>query len=300
MSDVVSLPDVELERWSWVRSDGTELTGWRTPQQDGTKPVLVFLHGNGFAQKIYLPLFAELVEHVDLVLPEQASHGEAPQTDHFMGWNGSANLVADYLNAQSGNWKNWVLSGHSFGGILSFLAADKLQFPPQCLVLLDPIILPRRVVWMTRIQQLLGLTRFHPMVSITRNRTRRFESREQAFEKFSGRGVFKGWTDQALWSYVNASLTPTKDGGVALITDPKRECEIFGSYAWGLRKKIKAIDINTLVLLGNKTFPFQQQAVKQAAGTNRHLHVELLEGGHCFMQEIPRETASRLLSFIKK
>jgi pimeloyl-ACP methyl ester carboxylesterase len=294
-----AVPPLDLERWQWTSESGLEVSGWRSPNAGQNKPVLVFLHGNGFAQKIYSPLLSLLSVEFDLYLPEAPNHGEALQTSRFIGWNATAKLYAEHLDKVSGGWSDWYLSGHSFGGVVSILLANYVIRKPRMMVLLDPIILPRPLVWMARLQRAFKLTRFHPMVSITRNRRRKFSSYQEAYEYFDGRGAFKGWTRAALSSYVIHSLTSDDSGGLTLVTPPKAECDIYSSFAWGLRRHIGALSVPCRILLGRSTFSYQQRAIKKVVKKHKATSLEMVEGGHCFMQQFPEDTASRLLSFVK-
>jgi len=291
------LVEAPLERWSWKDQTGYVVSGWRSPGIGQKKPVLVFLHGNGFAPKIYMPLLSMLCKHFDLFLPEIPLHGEAGAQSRFMGWNSTSAIYGRLVDSFASEWSQWFLSGHSFGGVLAILLARRTQRPPKKLVLLDPIILPRRYVWIARIQRWLGLTRFHPMVAITRKRRQQFTSFQEAYAYFEGRGAFRGWTRDALSAYVLFNLKSTGQG-VELITPPAAECDIYSSYAWGLRSDLSQLTTPCHILIGNETFPYQQRAVRETVASYQALSSELVEGGHCFMQQFPEETVKRLLSYV--
>ena len=55
---------MHLLPWSHPTSAGFTLSGWHTPPSG--KPLLHFLHGNGFCGRTYEPMLAGLAEHFDL------------------------------------------------------------------------------------------------------------------------------------------------------------------------------------------------------------------------------------------
>ncbi|TKA89090.1 alpha/beta fold hydrolase, partial [Halopseudomonas bauzanensis] len=52
--------------WSHSCSAGFTLRGWHSPPSG--KPLLHFIHGNGFCCRTYEPMLALLAEHFDLWL----------------------------------------------------------------------------------------------------------------------------------------------------------------------------------------------------------------------------------------
>ncbi len=57
---------MHLLPWSHSCSAGFTLRGWHTPPSG--KPLLHFLHGNGYCGRVYEPLLALLAEDFDLWL----------------------------------------------------------------------------------------------------------------------------------------------------------------------------------------------------------------------------------------
>ena len=57
---------MQLLPWSHASSAGFTLRGWHSPASG--KPVLHFLHGNGYCGRVYQPLLEHLAEDFDLWL----------------------------------------------------------------------------------------------------------------------------------------------------------------------------------------------------------------------------------------
>lgn len=129
--------------WAHVTSAGFTLRGWHSLPSG--KPVLHFLHGNGFCCRTYEPLLARLARHFDLWLCDLQGHGESDHGGAFMGWNRNAELALEAFEAGRARFGQAPLfaCGHSFGGVLTALMMSARPGLFRRAVLLDPIIFPR-------------------------------------------------------------------------------------------------------------------------------------------------------------
>ncbi|MOA41672.1 Alpha/beta hydrolase family protein [compost metagenome] len=88
------------------------------------------------------------------------------------------------------------------------------------------------------------------------------------------------------------------EGGVELKCRPSREAEIFSSFPKRLWPSLGKVTTPTLVLYGERTYPFVPKAVARWCAQNRHASGHRVEGGHCFMQEHPEDSAERVARFL--
>ncbi|HBP1694714.1 TPA: alpha/beta hydrolase, partial [Pseudomonas aeruginosa] len=109
--------------------------------------------------------------------------------------------------------------------------------------------------------------------------------------------IFKGWTDEALWAYVEYALKES-DGGVELKCRPSREAEIFSSFPRRLWPSLDKITTPTRVLYGDRTYPFVAKSVARWCSLNPQVSAHAVVGGHCFMQEDPADAAERVRDFL--
>lgn len=281
--------------WSHSCSAGFTLRGWHSPPSG--KPLLHFIHGNGFCGRTYEPMLALLAEHFDLWLCDMQGHGDSDHGGAFVGWNRNAELAMEAFVAGKaifGDVPRYAL-GHSFGGVLTslILAAHPQMF--RRAVLLDPVLFPEQEMLKRR---LLGRFVRNPLVEATRKRRSQWPDRQTAFDKLQGRGIFQGWEDAALHAHVHHALRDEAGQGVVLKCAPTREAEIFESAPRGLWRSLGKIQTPVRLIHGDKTYPFVQQSAARLSASNPHVTVEELPGGHCFMQENPGLTAQRVLAFL--
>lgn len=131
---------MQLIPWTHSTSAGFTLRGWHSSPSG--KPLLHFLHGNGFCGRTYAPLLEALAVDFDLWLCDIQGHGDSDHGGRFLGWNRNAELAIEAFEAGRGIFGEVprVAVGHSFGGVLTSLI---LAHHPRLFaraVLLDPVI----------------------------------------------------------------------------------------------------------------------------------------------------------------
>lgn len=289
---------MQLIPWSHESSEGFTLRGWRSPASG--RPLLHFLHGNGFCCLAYQPLLMHLGEHFDLWLSDVQGHGDSDHGGVFRGWNRSAALAVEAFDAGRGEYGDVprFAVGHSFGGVLTglILATEPRLF--ERAVLLDPVLFSRRMIGVMGAAALVGLHRRHALARKAATRRSHWPDREAALASLQGRGIFKGWTDAALHAYVEHAIGECGEG-VVLKCRPSREVEIFSSFPERMWTHLARIQTPTRILYGEHTYPFVPHSVQRLAALNQQVSVQQVAGGHCFMQEDPAAAAEQVMSFLQ-
>lgn len=280
-------------------ADGPAIAGWCTRQDHDA--VLFFAHGNGFCGRVYQPLHELLAQKYDLLMLDIPGHGQTPESE-FVGWN----QTAEHL------WQSIKLSddfiagrdlhavGHSLGGMLSMLAASEHPETFKSMVMLDPIMFPPPLFFFMHVVHRLGLTSvFHPFVKPTLRRRDGWPDKQQAFSYFHNRKIFKGWTDEALDSYVQHALKQNGDE-VRLCCRPELEARWFGTLPRQLWPSIKKLSVPVTIFMGQETYPFSLRAGRHAQKHNSSINYSVVPGGHCFMQEYPEQAASYVFTALEE
>jgi pimeloyl-ACP methyl ester carboxylesterase len=292
------LVHMRLIPWSHDTDAGFTLRGWHSPPSG--KPLLHFLHGNGFCGRTYEAMLKPLSSHFDLWLSDVQGHGDSDHGGPFLGWNRSGELAMKAFEAHLpmfGKVPCYAV-GHSFGGVLTCLALADHPRRFTKAVVLDPVIFSAAMAMGITLAESLGLSGQNPLARSARKRRKHWSDRETAFESLHGRGTYKGWREDALQNFVTHALKDSADGGVELKCRPSREAEIFSSAPTGLWTALRHVETPTLLIHAVHTFPFVISSAQQWAETNPKVQVQQVSGGHCFMQERPDETAAEILSFL--
>jgi pimeloyl-ACP methyl ester carboxylesterase len=219
---------------------------WDGPEPDA--PVLHFAHANGFNGQTYRTLLAPLADRFRILAPDMRGHG-ATDLPALPAQHRSVLLFAEdivrHLEAQGVTGAApALLAGHSYGATASLFVASLRPDLVKGLVLLDPVILARRMHWMMRTRW--GRDRLLKSMPIAANALKRrsvFESRDALFTSYKGRGAFKTWPDEVLRDYIDGGTRARADGQVELACSPEWEATNFVSHGkspWGILKSVRA------------------------------------------------------------
>ncbi|RZL01392.1 MAG: alpha/beta hydrolase [Rubrivivax sp.] len=289
---------MQLTPWVYTGREGFALRGWHTPPTG--KPLLHFIHGNGFCGRAYEPLLRPLAQDFDLWLSDVQGHGDSDPGGRFVGWNRSAELAVEALTAHLAPYQHvpCFAVGHSFGGVLSCLAVAHNPGLFERAVVLDPVILQPHVLMAAQMTLWTGLANHSELARKARARRRHWPDRDSARASLHNRGVYKGWADESLQAFIDHALRDSPEGGVELKCSPDREAEVFSSVAQGLWTALNRIDIPIQVIRAEHTFPFIAASTQQWKSMNQNVSDVVVPGGHCFMQETPNQTAQMVKRYL--
>ena len=289
---------MQLLPWSYPCPEGFTLRGLRS--EPSGKPLLHFLHGNGFCSMAYRPLLVLLADSFDLWLSDVQGHGDSDHGGPFLGWNRAAKLAAEAFEAglkAYGDVPRYAV-GHSFGGVLtSLIVAERPQLFRKA-VMLDPVIFSPSMISSLRLLSALGLNRRHSLARKAAARRQHWPDRASAKAALVNRGIFKGWSDEALNAYVEHGLKD--DGqGVALKCSPEREVDIFSTFPRRLWRSLRRVQTPSLVIHGRDSYPYVARSIKRWTAINQHLNSQVIDGQHCFMQVDPAASARAIQGFLQ-
>lgn len=283
---------MQLTPWQHTTPEGFTLRGWHS--RPSGKPLLHFLHGNGFCGRVYEPMLQHLAADLDLWLCDIQGHGDSDHGGAFLGWNRNAQLALEAFRAcgQAFQGVPHHAAGHSFGGVLTALMLGEHPSAFQRAALLDPVLFTPAMILGLSMAELTGTAKLTPMARSALRRRKHWPSREEAFASLRGRGAYKGWADEALQAFVDHALRDSPGGGVELKCRRSREADIFSSAPERLWATLGRVRTPTLVLHARHTFPFVSESVARWQLVNDAVEARQVEGGHCFMQERPQEAAA--------
>jgi pimeloyl-ACP methyl ester carboxylesterase len=145
-----------------------------------------------------------------------------------------------------------ILGGHSFGAASGIIASEQIKDKLAGYVGLDPVTMP----FLPRLfSQLPGgravMKRYLPIARGAGRRRFVFDSKTAAFERYKGRGAFKGMPDATLDDYLEGGLKDHPEG-LQLCCHPLWEQAIFAAQGSGLFKHLKHLPANSQIVYGGK------------------------------------------------
>jgi len=284
---------MELLPWAHATSAGFTLRGWHSPPSG--KPLLHFLHGNGFCTRSYEPMLALLAEDFDLWLCDLQGHGQSDHGGKFVGWNRNAELALEAFESERSRFGDvpYFACGHSFGGVLTglIMAARPELFTRA--ILLDPVFFPPGLIALRRCFGLFGIHK-NPVAQRARLRRDSWPDRAAAHASLHSRGMFRGWDESAFDAHIEHALRDHPERGVELCCRPSREADVFMTMPQGLWRSLRRIKTPTRIVYGDRTYPFVGASARRLAASGNACTVHKTVGGHCFMLESPRLAAEQV------
>ncbi|MES0872645.1 alpha/beta fold hydrolase [Sinimarinibacterium thermocellulolyticum] len=276
--------------WQSNAGAGPTLRGRRL---DNGRALIHFLHGNGFCGGVYWPFLRHLTGDYDLFCHDLEGHGASDAPARYSGTAAIIKRVPQIIDEQCAQAAWMIGVGHSFGAAVTLAVAARRPDLFRVLVLLDPILLPTPSWLGVKLASRLGR---NPMANAARRRRERWASRDEALARLRGRGIYAGWCEEALASFVDHATRDDGDGRV-LCCPRELEAAIFENpvYPWRLIRRVRC---PVLFLYGESSYPFLPRAARLAARLNRNLTVCAVPGGHCFMQEDPERAATALRRYL--
>ncbi|MGB6317771.1 MAG: alpha/beta hydrolase, partial [Litorimonas sp.] len=219
---------------------------------DADAPVrLVFCHANGFNARSYRAVIDPL--GVPALALDLRGHGETRLPTDVAGlknWQIFADDIAAVFDQAVS--EPVVLAGHSYGAVSAILSLPRLGGRVAGYAGFDPVLVPWlfRQIARTRTGRAYMKTRI-PIARKAGQRKSRFDSVEAAFERYRGRGAFKGVPDPVLRDYLDGGTRELSEGGVALACDPLWEQAIFVAQAHDLFRQVPRLpDASRIVFAG--------------------------------------------------
>jgi len=261
-----------------------------------------FLHGNGFCAGTYTPFIRYLVDDLHILASDVRGHGgsDQPRVERVRHWDIFAEDLKILIEQKMSSPVIGI--GHSLGAVTTYMAAAKYPHLFGGIVLIDPVILPRRLLWLLAALKFLGLGGTLPLAKMARRRRRIFKSKQEALRLFAaGRGIFKNWSKEFVQAYLECGLLEKDEKTAVLKCDPELEAQIFESIplkVWRYAKKIKC---PVMAIRGELSDTFFADAAQRLGDIIADYELQTIpDTGHFPPMEKPQESARLILDFVHR
>lgn len=201
---------------------------------------VLFLHANGFNARTYRAVLSDLPE-LHVLAIDLRGHGRSAGWPDVTSWYDLRDDILALLPQVTA--RPVVLAGHSMGGATALLAAAARPDLTRALALFDPV-LPSQSALAMRGES--GAT--NPLAEGALRRRNAFASREEAFGRMVGRGIFATWPQVALRDYLADGLREDGTGGYVLSCAPTSEAANFAAFGYDPLVAIAALRAPATVL----------------------------------------------------
>lgn len=200
-------------------------------ESSGDQDVTVhFAHATGFNAETYRGLADRLDPRLRLYLMDARGHGMsvAPaEPSKLRSWRPYRKELEAFVETLR---QPVVLAGHSFGATISMELAARRPELVLGLVLVDPVVVPPRLIPMMAVARTLGFAeRLVPIAKMAARRRMEFPSSADAVENYAGKGAFRTWPRDWIQAYVDGGTVATETGTVRLSCDRAWESKTFAA-----------------------------------------------------------------------
>lgn len=263
----------------------------------GGSKIIQFLHANGYGPECY----RKCVEHMDAsnyscFLPLLRPLQEGAKPEEFHSWE----MMSDDLIVQMDQKgrKNVIGLGHSMGGITTWLAAIKRPDLFKEIILIDPVIMPKKF----RLFRLLPLSlrsRFFPIVQIAKKRRDQWESQQAIVDHLRSKKVYQRF-DKEVWNdFLKYSFIQQGDH-LTLKYTKEWEARIYATvpFVWN---KIKQCNVPVTIIKAEFSDVITAGTWSQLSKTILQANLVEMKGvGHLMPFEKPIELGEMLGAIISK
>jgi pimeloyl-ACP methyl ester carboxylesterase len=261
-----------------------------------------FLHGNGFCAGTYTPFIRYLVDDLHIMASDVRGHGgsDEPRIERVRHWEIFAEDLKIFIEQKMTS--PVIGMGHSLGAVTTYITAAKYPHLFGGIVLIDPVILPRRLLWLLAAVKILGLGGRIPLAKMARRRRRTFKGKQEALRLFTaGRGIFKTWSKEFVHAYLECGLLEKDEKTAVLKCDPELEAQIFESVPLNVWRYAKKIKCPVLAIRGELSDTFFADAARRLGDIIADYELQTIpHSGHFPPMEKPQQSARLILDFIDR
>ena len=265
-----------------------------TDHDNSDGPTVVFLHANGYPPESYRLLLETLSHGATVYTVEHRPLWISEPAPKRLSWQ----IYADDLIAtldQSPLGAVWLL-GHSMGAVISLLIAERRPDLVRGLIAMDPVLLPRRLIWASRLLGLFSGDNM-PMVKRALGRPHDFDSYEAAFDFYRGKRAFQRVSDAVLLDYVHSAHQASPEQRITLRWSGAWEACVYRSagIVW---PALGAIKMPMLGIAGSVSDVLSAPVLDRWQQKVKQLSLHVLSGGHLIPLEAPEQCAELIKDFI--
>ncbi|MGB0938330.1 MAG: alpha/beta fold hydrolase [Colwellia sp.] len=262
------------------------------------KPLINFVHANGFPSGSYKTFFEYFSDDFNIVAHSKYGHDKAFPVDN--NWQNMVDELIQYIEQQLIKHQQTKLIGigHSFGGVITFMAAcQRPELFSQLIMLDPPVFVGSKALGISLIKNTKYIDKFSPAGKAqSRRRTWPIGTNMEAL--FARKALFRNFDKRCLHDYVESGIKE-ENNQLELVFKADVEADIFRKMVTNLSRYKNKLQVPATLLHATKTDLGPIELFEKFTKLNKKIKLESFEGGHMFPLEKPQETALKLKSIIK-
>lgn len=267
----------------------------KIPFQDfgGAGDLIHFAHANAYPPGSYRQLIQPLLPKYRVIAMHQRPLWRNSNPNKLSNWQLLADDLIQFFEEQA--LQNVIGIGHSMGGVVSILAAVKRPDLFSKLVLIDPVLFPRKISFYTNLMPMWLRKHFIPIAKLSAKRRDSWDNKQVVFDSFRTKKVFRSFSDAALWDFVNAGTQTEEDGSVSLTYPKKWETQVYIT-APSVVDQLKSLEIPVFGIKGQYSNVITAEVWSQWKETQPNgAFLEYPNSGHLVPMEYPQALAEWII-----
>lgn len=254
------------------------------------KTLINFVHANGFPAGSYKAVFNSFPKEYQVIFHEKYGHdSQYPVEDN---WQPLVDELINFVKQQLliNNQQQVINVGHSFGGVIAFIAACQQPQLFKGLIMLDPpVVTGSTAVAVKLLKKTRLIDKFSPAGKAKSRRTHWPLGTDMA-KLFASRTLFKNFDKRCLDDYISHGVVE-KNNQLELAFSAQVEADIFRNLASNLSSYKNQLKIPTSLIYADKTDVVPLRNFKKFVKLNKMMDLKVTQGGHMFPLERPEDTA---------
>jgi len=287
--------DTSIRKTFTARCGEISYLEWSSSPTDA--PLIHFAHANGFNANTYRGLLTPLSDRVRILASDFRGHGftALPADPQYLNsWDVYRDDLIEFLEHQR---EAAFLVGHSLGGVVSLLVAATRPDLVRGLILLDPVMLPYRILALWLPVKLIGLGGRLPIARRAAHRSSVWSGLDEVLASYRGRGAFTTWQDGFLYDYLTGGTRTRPDGRIELTCNPQWESRSFAAVSHNIWLRARKVTCPTLLLYGGRSDTFTAASAGQFRKTFSKAQMICFEDAtHFLPMEQPERVRNAILS----
>ena len=261
-----------------------------------SKNVINFAHANGFPTGSYQTLFNYLPNNTKIIALNK--YGHDPKTPVNHNWQAQVEELIVYVEGQQVDGNKVICLGHSFGGVISFIACCQRPDLFKGLIMLDPPALSGAGALAARLlKKTKWIDKFSP-AGRAKNRRSQWPLGTDIASSFAKRKLFKGFDSRCLGDYITYGICE-RNNQLELVFDAQIEASIFRNIPSNLSSYKNKLTIPATLIYGENTDVFPHHIFSRFVKLNKKIKLQTTPGGHMFPLESPERTAKLIAEIIE-